>query len=372
MIDLTPLDVRNKRGDFKKLMRGYDPQEVDVFLEIVAERLEVLTRANMTLSERVQVLEQQVTSQLDRERAVQDALVSAQALGTEMKEQAQKEAAHLLREAETEVRRMLAEAEAEARTRIRGIERRVDAEKDALAGLERRRARFLQDFRRTLERELEAIEAEESRGPVAMTPDELRALRSPASSSRSAEVDPHDEGAEPASPDPVPAADAPMELQDDQPATAADVAAEAAPGPEDSAPAESDSSTSDPADGAPVAEAPPPPTESVPVSPPPLDDGPPPPEAAATRDAADGDVLPIDRLSPLAGGVAAIFDARDEPEGDGVDGVPRLEEVLAEAGGTLVDPAPGDDEPEIAPPQPSPPAQDALLLYLDPDESDAP
>ena len=25
MIDLTPLDVRNKRGDFKKLMRGYDP-----------------------------------------------------------------------------------------------------------------------------------------------------------------------------------------------------------------------------------------------------------------------------------------------------------------------------------------------------------
>ena len=35
MIDLTPLDVRNKRGDFKKLLRGYDPQEVDVFLELV-------------------------------------------------------------------------------------------------------------------------------------------------------------------------------------------------------------------------------------------------------------------------------------------------------------------------------------------------
>ena len=45
MIDLTPLDVRNKRGDFKKLLRGYDPQEVDVFLEIVAERLENLVRS---------------------------------------------------------------------------------------------------------------------------------------------------------------------------------------------------------------------------------------------------------------------------------------------------------------------------------------
>ena len=41
MIDLTPLDVRNKRGDFKKkLGGGYDPAEVDVFLELAADRLE--------------------------------------------------------------------------------------------------------------------------------------------------------------------------------------------------------------------------------------------------------------------------------------------------------------------------------------------
>ena len=32
MIDLTPLDVRKKRGDFRKMLRGYDPQEVDSFL----------------------------------------------------------------------------------------------------------------------------------------------------------------------------------------------------------------------------------------------------------------------------------------------------------------------------------------------------
>ncbi len=40
MIDLTPLDVRKKRGDFGKGLRGYDPQEVDGFLELVAERME--------------------------------------------------------------------------------------------------------------------------------------------------------------------------------------------------------------------------------------------------------------------------------------------------------------------------------------------
>ena len=43
MIDLTPLDVRNKRGDFKKkLGGGYDSQEVDTSLELVPEGLELL------------------------------------------------------------------------------------------------------------------------------------------------------------------------------------------------------------------------------------------------------------------------------------------------------------------------------------------
>ena len=44
MIDLTPLDVRKKRGDFRKSMRGYDPQEVDTFLDLVAMRMEELVQ----------------------------------------------------------------------------------------------------------------------------------------------------------------------------------------------------------------------------------------------------------------------------------------------------------------------------------------
>lgn len=44
MIDLTPLDVRKKRGDFAKGLRGYDIQEVDTFLDLVAERMEELVR----------------------------------------------------------------------------------------------------------------------------------------------------------------------------------------------------------------------------------------------------------------------------------------------------------------------------------------
>ena len=166
MIDLTPLDVRNKRGDFKKLMRGYDPQEVDVFLELVAERLEMLTRENIALRERAQTLQQQVTSQLDREHAVQEALVTAQELRADIRGQAQRAAENVLKEAETEGRRLIAEAEAEARTKLRGSERRLEQISDALEEIERRRLRFLKEFRQLLERELDVVEVEEERTPL--------------------------------------------------------------------------------------------------------------------------------------------------------------------------------------------------------------
>ena len=73
MIDLTPLDVRKKRGDFAKGVRGYSVPEVDSFLELVAERLEELVKENLTLRERADRLAEQVTAQTGRERAVHEA-----------------------------------------------------------------------------------------------------------------------------------------------------------------------------------------------------------------------------------------------------------------------------------------------------------
>jgi DivIVA domain-containing protein len=166
MIDLTPLDVRNKRGDFKKLMRGYDPQEVDVFLEIVAERLEALTRENMALKERSGALQAQVNSQTDREQAVQAALVTAQELRADIRAQAQREAENVVKAAETEGRRLVAEAEAEARTKLRDAERQFDKLEDAIQMLDRRRARFLKEFGQLLQREMDVVAVEDGRKPL--------------------------------------------------------------------------------------------------------------------------------------------------------------------------------------------------------------
>lgn len=166
MIDLTPLDVRKKAGDFKKTMRGYDPQEVDTFLEMVAERMEELVRESIALRERAEALQHQVTSWSGREKAVQEALVTAQELRSEMKTQAQRQAEFLMTEAQSEARRQLAEAEAEIRMRYRDAERKLDQAREALEETERRRHRFLRSFRQLLEREMDVVEVEEGRAPL--------------------------------------------------------------------------------------------------------------------------------------------------------------------------------------------------------------
>ena len=173
MIDLTPLDVRNKRGDFKKLMRGYDPQEVDVFLEIAAERLEELVRENIVLRERSESLKRQVRAQTGREQAVQEALVTAQELRADIHSQAQREADHLVKESETEARRLAAEAEANVRNLIRDAERRLELGRDTLEEMERRRTRFLKAFRQLLERELDVVDVEDERAPLEDRPIDL-------------------------------------------------------------------------------------------------------------------------------------------------------------------------------------------------------
>jgi cell division initiation protein len=159
MIDLTPLDVRKKRGDFGKGVRGYNAQEVDSFLELVAERLEELVKENLTLKERADRLSEQVTAQTGRERAVHEALVTAQELREEIQGSAQKEAELVIREAESKGRELIAEAEL-----------RVTQRSEALYELERRRKRFLASFRQFLEREIDAVTVEEGRAPLQEDP----------------------------------------------------------------------------------------------------------------------------------------------------------------------------------------------------------
>lgn len=162
MIDLTPLDVRKKAGDFTKSLRGYDPQQVESFLELAAERLEELVKENLTLKERVERLAEQVEAQSGREKAVNDALVTAQQLREEISASAEREADALRAEAKVQADRIRSAAEDRARRLVADAEDRLSDLRQASRELTRRRARFLANFRQLLERELDVVEMQEA------------------------------------------------------------------------------------------------------------------------------------------------------------------------------------------------------------------
>ena len=152
MIDLTPLDVRKKKGDFRRVMRGYDADAVDNFLDEVVARMEELVRENQANTGRVAQMTEAIADYRERERAMNDALVSAQQLREGMREQAQREADLVLREARSEGERIIADAK-----------RQVTFALEALRRVQGQRVRFLRLFRALVERQLGEIEQEEER-----------------------------------------------------------------------------------------------------------------------------------------------------------------------------------------------------------------
>jgi DivIVA domain-containing protein len=146
---LTPLDVR--RTEFPRVLRGYDAARVEQFREQVADELERLTRINQELEQKARGFHDQLKSFRDRDKALNDALVHAQQLRAEIREQAERESGLTLREAQAEAERIIADAHAQVR--------RME---DELAALERFQRNYLTQLRVFVERQLAEITAAES------------------------------------------------------------------------------------------------------------------------------------------------------------------------------------------------------------------
>jgi len=146
MIDLTPLEVRKKKEDFRRALRGYEPVDVDTFLELVADRMEQLVRENLALSEKAGRLEEEIAAYRERERALTDALVSAQEMREELRKQAARDAEELRRAAEAEAERLRD-----------GMRQALEREERALREIRSRRAQLVQEYRAMLERELSEL-----------------------------------------------------------------------------------------------------------------------------------------------------------------------------------------------------------------------
>lgn len=148
---LTPIDIRKQ--EFRRSLRGYEPAEVDEFRSRVAEELERLLRERAVLEERLASLTVQVRTFHERERAMNDALVSAQQLREDTRLAAQREAEAVVRAADAEGRKLVDEA--------RGAEADV---RRKLAEAERQFQAYVGGFRALLERQAAELRALDGSG----------------------------------------------------------------------------------------------------------------------------------------------------------------------------------------------------------------
>lgn len=95
---LTPLDIRQKR--FEGALRGFSRREVEAFLELSAGEFEELLKDNLALKAEIKRLNEDLEKHIERERTLQETMLTAQRISDDLKAAAKKEAEIILAEAE--------------------------------------------------------------------------------------------------------------------------------------------------------------------------------------------------------------------------------------------------------------------------------
>lgn len=155
---ITPLDIQQMV--FQVKLRGYDREEVNRFLEEIAQTVELLNRDNAMLRDRIDSLEQQVSELKRTETTLSHTLVSAQSLAEDVKRSAQRDAELIVKEAELKAGELFRQARAELGNTQRDL---VVLQKQRLLMVERMRA-TLNTFERMLD--IEASEAYQEQNAI--------------------------------------------------------------------------------------------------------------------------------------------------------------------------------------------------------------
>ena len=145
---LTPLDVRKQ--EFKRTMRGLDPEEVEAFLVMVADELEMHIREKNQLNDELIKLRTQLKDYQRVESTLRDTLVRAQSTVEDSRANSRREAEIILHEAEIQADNIIKESREELLS-IRHEISLLRAQKEAIA----------KRLRHMLESQLEMLEVME-------------------------------------------------------------------------------------------------------------------------------------------------------------------------------------------------------------------
>ena len=123
MSDLSPQDIEAQV--FREKFKGYDQEEVDAFLDRVADRLSALLREREEMLARVQRVEADAADSIEAERLLKRTLITAQRTADETVAEAMAQANSAIADAEQQAQRIVADAELRATEIVADAERRA-------------------------------------------------------------------------------------------------------------------------------------------------------------------------------------------------------------------------------------------------------
>jgi cell division initiation protein len=134
---IRPVDIRRK--EFKSGFRGYDANQVDDFLDEVADEFERTYAENQRMSEEITTLQERLQQFEDLESSIREALVHAQQTARDLRRNAGKEAELIVREAKEQSHRILADSSS-----------RIERVQESYEVLRKAKQDFSNDFRHLL------------------------------------------------------------------------------------------------------------------------------------------------------------------------------------------------------------------------------
>ena len=125
---ITPIDINSHR--FAKRMRGFDPEEVRSFLNLVSGEFERLVIENNALKEELAQIKAGLSDYKEREKILKETLLTAQKLAQDIKEEARREGQLVIKEAELKGSQLLDQAARKA-GQIEGMIQNLRVERDS-------------------------------------------------------------------------------------------------------------------------------------------------------------------------------------------------------------------------------------------------
>ena len=142
---LTPLDVRKQ--EFSRQVRGYDRDEVQSFLESVADEYEAALSEKQRLAKQVETLQTRIKEYQDMEENLQSAAVNATKSAKEAEVESSKQAKLMVQEARLEAEQIISETR-----------RKKERLLDDIARLEGQRRAFILKMKQILRGQVELME----------------------------------------------------------------------------------------------------------------------------------------------------------------------------------------------------------------------